>query len=74
MDGKLPTLGGRMEAATIRAITRPVICLIFIGGWTAMIFLDIEVPFAYQVMACLAGLEWLSERAVKRYKEIFGGG
>ena len=60
-----------MEAATIRAITRPVICGILIAGWTAMIFSHIDVPLAYEVMACLAGLEWISERAIKRFKEIF---
>jgi hypothetical protein len=63
-----------MEATTIRAITRPVICFIFIASWTAMIFFKVDYPNAYWIMACLAGLEWISERAVKRFKEIFGGG
>jgi hypothetical protein len=63
-----------MEATTIRAVVRPVICVMVIAGWIGMIFSHIDVPMAYQTVACLAVLEWVSERAVKRFKEIFGGG
>jgi hypothetical protein len=60
-----------MEASTIRAIARPILCAVLIGGWTAMIFCHIDVPAAYATVACLAGLEWISERAIKRFKEMF---
>ena len=63
-----------MEASTIRAITRPIICLIFIGAWTYTEIVGIEISEIYQAIASIAALEWLSERAIKRFKEIFKGG
>ncbi|MBA7561943.1 hypothetical protein ES708_03590 [subsurface metagenome] len=66
-----------MEAGTIRALARPIILWTFIGGWTVVVIHNAivwhePVPMPYWVMACLGGLEWVSERAIKRFKEIFG--
>jgi hypothetical protein len=65
-------VGDFIMAKTIRTITRPVVCLLFICAWIAMIFLKVDYPAVFWMMACLSGLEWISERAVKRFREIFG--
>ena len=61
-----------MKAETVRIIARPIFCLIFIGTWTISIFIHLDIPVAYQIMAILCGMEWISERAILRFKEIFG--
>lgn len=63
-----------MKAEIIRAITRPIINLVFIGVTASSFYLDwVELPTWWIVMTLACGAEWVSERAVKRYKELFGG-
>ena len=64
-----------MSAETIRTLARPIINGIFIGVTASSFFLSwVEVPLAWYVITYVSGLEWVSERAVKRYKELFSGG
>ena len=61
-----------MKVAEIREIVRPVINFTFIGVSAASFFLDwVNVPSWWIILTCVSGLEWVSERAVKRYKELF---
>jgi hypothetical protein len=63
-----------MNAGAIQAITRPIVLGGVGGAWTYMIVIGKEVPDIFQMVAVLCILEWVSERAIKRYKEIFKGG
>ena len=64
-----------MEAATIRAIVRPIINLVFIGVTASSFFLHwVDVPEAWKILTYICGMEWVSERAIKRFKEIFRPG
>jgi len=62
-----------MEASTIRAIVRPIINIVFIGVTASSFFLDwMKVPEPWQIITYICALEWVSERALKRFKELFG--
>jgi len=61
-----------MEAATIRAIIRPIINLVFIGVTASSFFFDwVDIPEAWEIVTYICAMEWVSERAIKRFKEIF---
>jgi len=63
-----------MEASTIRAIVRPIINIVFIGVTASSFFLDwVKVPQPWEIVTYVCALEWVSERALKRFKELFGG-
>jgi hypothetical protein len=62
-----------MEAATIRAVIRPIINLAFIGVTASSFFLNwVKVPQPWELITYICALEWVSERALKRFRELFG--
>jgi len=62
-----------MEVNTIRSIVRPIINTIFIGVSASSFYLqNVEIPSWWIILTCASGAEWISERAITRYKELFG--
>ena len=62
-----------MEVETIRALVRPIINTIFIGVSASSFYLqNVEIPSWWIILTCASGAEWISERAITRYKELFG--
>ena len=62
-----------MEVNTIKALVRPIINTIFIGVSASSFYLpNVEIPSWWIILTCASGTEWISERAITRYKELFG--
>jgi len=52
-----------------RAITRPIISIIFAAVIAQIVIEGINAPDWFLIMANVVILEWWGERAVKRFKE-----
>ena len=61
-----------MNIETFRAVVRPIINFIFIGVTASSFYLpEVEVPTVWMIMTLVCGAEWVSERAIMKYKELF---
>ena len=59
-----------MTAETIKTLFRPLLTLILVVTWLVFIATDINYPPAVQWLAIIFAGEWLTERGLKRFKEL----
>lgn len=53
-----------------RSIVRPVITLVLLAMWLALIWLGKDYPTELQWLTIACTLEWCGERAITRLKEL----
>jgi hypothetical protein len=56
----------------IKTLVRPIISVILVIGWVLLMLFQVEVYWLFHVVAGLMVLEWASERAFMRLREILG--
>ena len=59
-----------MNCETIKTLFRPVLTFVLVVTWIAFIAKEIVYPPAFQWLVIVFAGEWLTERGLKRFKEL----